>query len=123
MRKSGARPDGDRGRQRKDDRVGNGVWENRTGWKVQAPNVVDRVEPTVRWQRPDPVDWVETTVRRKLLGVVDRVEPMFREHAAGMADREASVVRVERVVLLEMENEVGHADEGAEDSSDSCSRK
>jgi hypothetical protein len=33
---------------------------------------------------------------------------MFREHVVGMADREASVVRVERVVLLEMENEVGH---------------
>jgi hypothetical protein len=40
-----------------------------------------------------------------------------------MADREASVVRVERVVLLEMENKVGHADQDAEDSSDSGSRK
>jgi hypothetical protein len=37
---------------------------------------------------------------------------MFREHAAGMADREASVVRVERVVLLEVENKDGHADDG-----------
>jgi hypothetical protein len=49
---------------------------------------------------------METTVRRKPLDMVDRVEPMFREHAAGMADREASVVRLERVVLLEVENEV-----------------
>jgi hypothetical protein len=40
-----------------------------------------------------------------------------------MADREVSMVHVERVVLLEMENEVGHADEGAEDSSDSSSLK
>jgi hypothetical protein len=40
-----------------------------------------------------------------------------------MADREASVVRLERVVLLEVENEVGHADEGAKDSSDAGSRK
>jgi hypothetical protein len=55
---------------------------------------------------------VEPTVRQKPLGVVDRVVPMFREHAAGMADREASVVRVERVVLLELENEDGHADDG-----------
>jgi hypothetical protein len=29
-----------------------------------------------------------------------------------MADREASVVRVERVVLLKVENEDGHADDG-----------
>jgi hypothetical protein len=40
-----------------------------------------------------------------------------------MAEREASVVRVERVVLLEMENEVGHADENAEDSGHAGSRK
>jgi hypothetical protein len=40
-----------------------------------------------------------------------------------MADREASVVRVERVVLLEMENEVGHADEDAEDPGNAGSRK
>jgi hypothetical protein len=59
---------------------------------------------------------METTVWQKSLGVVDRVEPMFQEHAASMADREASVVRVERVVLLEVENEVGHDDEDEEDS-------
>jgi hypothetical protein len=40
-----------------------------------------------------------------------------------MADREASVVRLERVVLLEVENKVGHADEDAEDSGDAGSRK
>jgi sirohydrochlorin ferrochelatase len=57
-------------------------------------------------------DRMETTVRRKPLGVVDQVVPMFQEHAADMADREASVVRLERVVLLELENEDGHADDG-----------
>jgi hypothetical protein len=66
---------------------------------------------------------METTVRRKPLGVVDRVVPMFREHAADMADREASVVRLERVVLLKVENEVGHADGDAEDSGNAGSRK
>jgi hypothetical protein len=40
-----------------------------------------------------------------------------------MADREASVVRVERVVLLEVENKVGRVGESAEDSSDAGSRK
>jgi hypothetical protein len=84
---------------------------------VWAPDVVDRVEPTVR---RNPLGVVEK--KKKPLGVVDRVGPMFREHA-GMADREASVVRVERVVLLEVENEVGHADEGAKDSGNAGSRK
>jgi hypothetical protein len=59
---------------------------------------------------------METTVRRKSLGVVDQVETMFQEHATSMADWEASVVRVERVVLLEVENKVGHDDEDGEDS-------
>jgi hypothetical protein len=40
-----------------------------------------------------------------------------------MADKEASVVRLERVVLLEVENEVGHADEDVEDSGGAGSRK
>jgi hypothetical protein len=40
-----------------------------------------------------------------------------------MADRAASVVRVERVVLLEVKNKVGHADEDAEDPSNAGNRK
>jgi hypothetical protein len=72
---------------------------------------------------PDVEDRVEPTVRQKPLGVVDRVVPMFQEHAAGTADQEASMVRVERVVLLKVENEVGHADEDAEDSGNAGSRK
>jgi hypothetical protein len=82
--------------------------KGRTGRKMRAPNMADRMEPTVR---------------QKSLGVVDRVVPMLREHAAGMADREASVVRLERVVFLEMENEVEHADEDAEDPGNAGSRK
>jgi hypothetical protein len=39
-----------------------------------------------------------------------------------MSDREASVVRVERVVLLEVENEVGHDDEDGENSGNAGSR-
>jgi hypothetical protein len=41
------------------------------------------------------------------------VEPLFREHAVGTVDREASVVRVKRVVLLEVEDESGRTDEAA----------
>jgi aminoglycoside N3'-acetyltransferase len=65
------------------------------------------------WSTPGVVDRMETTVRSKSLAVVDRVEPIFQEHAASMADREASVLYVERVVLLELENEVGHDEVGS----------
>jgi hypothetical protein len=122
--KSGADPDGERGEQRKDDRVGNGVQKGRMGWKERASDVVDRVEPTVQWQRPDLADRTKIVVRRKPFrehaGVVDRVEAVFREHAA---NREVSVVRVEWAGLLEVEDEVGHADEDAEDSGNVGSRK
>jgi hypothetical protein len=74
------------------------------------------------WSAPGVVDRMETMVRPKSLVVVDQVEPMFQEHAASMADREASVVRVERVVLLEVENEVGHDDEDGEDSGNAGSQ-
>jgi predicted protein tyrosine phosphatase len=78
--------------------------------------MVDRMETTIRRKSLGMVDRMETTVQQKSLGVVDRVEPMFQEHTASMANREASVVRMERVVLLEVENEVGHDDEDYEDS-------
>jgi hypothetical protein len=80
------------------------------------------METTVWQQSLGVVDRMETTVRPKSLAVVDRVEPMFQEHAASMADREASVVCVERVVLLEVENEVGHDNEDGEDSGNAGSR-
>jgi hypothetical protein len=54
--------------------------------------------------------------------MVDRMEPMFQEHPASMADREASMVRVERVVLFKVENEVGHDDKDEEDSDNGDSR-
>jgi hypothetical protein len=73
------------------------------------------------WSAPSLVERMETTVRQTSLGVVDRVEPIFQEHATSMADREASVVRVEWVVLLEVENEVGHDDEDGEDSGNAGS--
>jgi hypothetical protein len=60
---------------------------------MRTPNVVDRVESAV--------------CRRKPLGMVDRVERVFREHAAGLADREASVVRLERVVLPKWRTKTG----------------
>jgi hypothetical protein len=66
---------------------------------------------------------METTVRQIPLGVVDRVEPILRKYAASTADQEALVVRVERVVLLEMENEAWHADGDAEDPGKARSRK
>ena len=34
------------------------------------------------------------------------MEPLFREHAVNMADREATMVHVERMGLLEVEDEV-----------------
>jgi hypothetical protein len=58
-----------------------------------------------------------------IVDVADRVEPMFRGHAAGTTDREASVVRVERVVLLEVEDESGRTDKAAEVSSAFYGRK
>ena len=44
--------------------------------------------------------------------MVDRMEPVFREHEADMADREATMVHVERMGLLEVEDEVGQSRQG-----------
>ena len=57
-------------------------------------------------RRPDLVDRVETVVRRTPSSVVDRMERMVREHTVDMVDREATVVHVERMGLLEVEDEV-----------------
>ena len=46
------------------------------------------------------------------------MEPAVRDHTAEMVDREATVVRVERVGLLEVEDKVGQVDEDAKDSVD-----
>ena len=47
--------------------------------------------------------------------MVDRIEPLFREHAvdmADMADQEATMVHVERMGLLEVEDEVEQSRQG-----------
>ena len=143
--RSGTHPDDERGRQRKGGRVSNDVRKGQTGWNVRASDMVDRVGPTIRGQRPDladrmeararqtspsvvdrlgptdrdhsagMVDRVATVVRGNAVDVADQMEPVFRKHGAGMVDREASVVRVERAGLLEVEDEVGQADEDADD--------
>ena len=41
--------------------------------------------------------------------MVDRMEPTLREHTEDMEDREATVVHVERMRLLEVEDEVGQS--------------
>ena len=41
--------------------------------------------------------------------MVDRMEPTVREHTADMADWEATMVHVERMGLLEVEDEVGQS--------------
>ena len=66
---------------------------------------------------------MEPTVRERTTETVDRVATVLREHVAGMADWEASVVRVERAGLLEVEDEVEQADEDAEDLVDLRGRK
>ena len=38
--------------------------------------------------------------------MVDRIDPTVREHTADMADRETTVVHVERMGLLKVEDEV-----------------
>ena len=57
-------------------------------------------------RRPDLADRVETVVRRTQLSMVDRIDPTVREHTADMADRETTVVHVERMGLLKVEDEV-----------------
>ena len=72
---------------------------------------------------PNLVDRVEAKVRRTSSSVVDGIEPTVRDHTAEMVDREATTVRVERVGLLEVEDEVGQVDEDAKDSVDHHDRK
>ena len=44
--------------------------------------------------------------------MVDRMEPIVRDHATDTVDREATVVRVERMGMLEGEDEVGRSRRG-----------
>ena len=59
---------------------------------------------------------MEAASQRTSSSVLDRMEPTVRDHSAEMVDREATVVRVDRVVLLEVEDKVGKVDEEAKDS-------
>ena len=45
--------------------------------------------------------------------MVDRMEPMVRGHVADMVDREATMVRMGRMGMLEMEDEVGQGQRGS----------
>ena len=51
------------------------------------------------------------------------MEPTVRDHSVEMVDRVATVVRVDRVVLLEVEDEARKAEEDAKDSVDRLDRK
>ena len=55
-------------------------------------------------RRPDRV---ETVVRRTPTSMVDRMELTFREHATDTVDREATMVHVERMGMVEVEDKVG----------------
>ena len=49
--------------------------------------------------------------------------PTVRDHSAEMVGRKATVVRVDGVVLLEVEDDVGQADEDTKDSIDRFDQK
>ena len=51
------------------------------------------------------------------------MEPTVRDHSREMVDQEATVVRVEGVVLLELEDEDGQVDEDTKDSVDHLDQK
>ena len=51
------------------------------------------------------------------------MEPTVRDHSAEMVDREATVVCVDGVVLLEVEDKAGQAHEDAKDSVDHLDQK
>jgi hypothetical protein len=55
--------------------------------------------------------------------MVDQMELTVRDRSTEMVDQEATVVQVERVVLLEVEDEAGQADKDAKDSVDHLDRK
>ena len=58
----------------------------------------------------------EIVVRQTPSSIVDRMEPTVREHMADVADREATVVHVERMGLLEVEDEVKRSRRGCNET-------
>ena len=57
----------------------------------------------------DVADRVEATTRRTSSSVVDRMAPTVRDYLAGMVGREATTVRMDGMVLLEVEDEAEQA--------------
>jgi hypothetical protein len=89
------------------------------GWKIRA--ATKAMKNLYGAHRVWWIGWRQRFGQNRWLWWIGR-SPCFQEHAASMADREASVVRVEQVVLLEVENEVEHDDEDGEDSGNAGSR-
>ena len=71
----------------------------------------------------DVADRVEATTRRTSSSVADRMEPTVRDHSAEMVGRKATVVRVDGVDLLEVEDEAGQAHEVVKGSVGRLGRK
>ena len=71
----------------------------------------------------DVADRVEATTRRTSPGMADRMEPTVRDHSAEMVGRTTTVVRVDGVDLLEVEDETEQAREVAEGSVGRLGRK
>ena len=61
----------------------------------------------------DVADWVEATTRRASSSVADRMEPTVRDNSGEMVGQKVTVVRVDGVVLLEVEDKTGRAHEDA----------
>ena len=53
----------------------------------------------------DMADRVEAMTRRTSSSVEDRMAPTVRDHSAGMVGRRATVVLMDGMVLLEVEDE------------------
>ena len=71
----------------------------------------------------DMADRVEATTRRASSSVPDRMEPTVRDHSAEMVGRKATVVLVDGVDLLEVEDEAEQAPRSAMDLSVRLGRK
>ena len=71
------------------------------GDEYSAHDNAESKKPKGGERNSDLADRVEAAARRTSSTMVDRMEPMARDHSAEMVDREATVVRMERVVLLE----------------------
>ena len=67
-------------------------------------------------QRSDLADRVEAVVRRTPSSMADWMEPTGLEHTADIVDRETMGVHVERMGLLEVEDEVKRNPRGRDET-------